>query len=176
MPWCPKCRYEYNDGFTKCSDCGAVLVDELDLSSKEQKRAQEGKPLEKVQRSSEDYDEVFLINTDNAVELSYITSMFKDEEIKYRIADESSGGYLQILHGKSFFGKNIFVDKESYDKAIEILQSLEDFQMMSEKQTEIDYGKRKKYTLVKIIIWGFLGPSFLGILFGIIYLIIDILK
>ena len=29
MPWCPKCRNEYRDGFTVCSDCGTPLVSEL---------------------------------------------------------------------------------------------------------------------------------------------------
>lgn len=29
MPWCPKCRNEYKDGYTVCSDCGCELVDEL---------------------------------------------------------------------------------------------------------------------------------------------------
>lgn len=26
MPWCPKCKSEYRDGFTVCSDCGSELV------------------------------------------------------------------------------------------------------------------------------------------------------
>ncbi|MBR3637111.1 MAG: hypothetical protein IKN45_04220 [Lachnospiraceae bacterium] len=29
MPWCPKCRNEYREGFTVCADCGVDLVDEL---------------------------------------------------------------------------------------------------------------------------------------------------
>ncbi|MGE5416920.1 MAG: hypothetical protein ACM3UZ_09185 [Acidobacteriota bacterium] len=29
MPWCPKCRVEYRDGFKTCSDCDAELVDKL---------------------------------------------------------------------------------------------------------------------------------------------------
>jgi len=29
MPWCPKCREEYREGFKICSDCGTELVDEL---------------------------------------------------------------------------------------------------------------------------------------------------
>ena len=29
MPWCPKCRTEYQKGVLLCSDCGATLVEEL---------------------------------------------------------------------------------------------------------------------------------------------------
>ena len=28
MPWCPKCKSEYRDGFTVCADCGSRLVEE----------------------------------------------------------------------------------------------------------------------------------------------------
>jgi len=27
MPWCPECGAEYREGFTRCSDCDAPLVD-----------------------------------------------------------------------------------------------------------------------------------------------------
>ena len=30
MPWCPKCKNEYKDGFTVCADCGTELVASLD--------------------------------------------------------------------------------------------------------------------------------------------------
>ncbi len=29
MPWCPKCKTEYREGFRVCADCGSELVDEL---------------------------------------------------------------------------------------------------------------------------------------------------
>lgn len=29
MPWCPKCKTEYRNGITVCTDCGTTLVDEL---------------------------------------------------------------------------------------------------------------------------------------------------
>ena len=29
MPFCPKCRTQYREGFTLCSDCKIPLVDEL---------------------------------------------------------------------------------------------------------------------------------------------------
>lgn len=28
MPWCPKCKSEYREGFTVCADCGCPLVEE----------------------------------------------------------------------------------------------------------------------------------------------------
>ena len=28
MPWCPKCKSEYREGFTVCADCGTELVAE----------------------------------------------------------------------------------------------------------------------------------------------------
>ena len=30
MPWCPKCKNEYRDGFTVCNDCGTPLVASLE--------------------------------------------------------------------------------------------------------------------------------------------------
>lgn len=30
MPWCPKCKMEYQEGFTQCSDCKSELVDSLE--------------------------------------------------------------------------------------------------------------------------------------------------
>ena len=29
MPFCPKCKYEYREGFTLCPDCDVELVPEL---------------------------------------------------------------------------------------------------------------------------------------------------
>lgn len=31
MAWCPKCKYEFREGITVCSDCGCELVDDLSL-------------------------------------------------------------------------------------------------------------------------------------------------
>ena len=29
MPWCPKCKAEYREGFTECAACHVPLVDTL---------------------------------------------------------------------------------------------------------------------------------------------------
>lgn len=38
MPWCPKCRTEYREGFTSCGDCGSDLVDALAPGSPPEER------------------------------------------------------------------------------------------------------------------------------------------
>ena len=35
MPFCPRCRYEYNPGISKCPDCDEYLVDRLPLDEDE---------------------------------------------------------------------------------------------------------------------------------------------
>ena len=36
MPWCPKCKAEYREGFTKCASCDVTLVDELPEQTEEE--------------------------------------------------------------------------------------------------------------------------------------------
>lgn len=31
MPFCPKCKFKYNEGVTKCPDCECDLVDEIEI-------------------------------------------------------------------------------------------------------------------------------------------------
>lgn len=51
MPWCPKCKSEYRDGFTVCADCGEQLVAEMP----ETEAAEETKEqLPEAQRSGAD--------------------------------------------------------------------------------------------------------------------------
>lgn len=33
MAWCPKCKYEFKEGISVCTDCGSKLVDDLSLVS-----------------------------------------------------------------------------------------------------------------------------------------------
>jgi len=36
MSWCPKCKCEYREGFTTCSDCGCKLVEVLEPEKAEE--------------------------------------------------------------------------------------------------------------------------------------------
>lgn len=63
MSWCPKCKYEYREGFTKCSDCGCELVEVLE-STKD----------EAVEENKEKYTEAFLISVSKDFDARIIES------------------------------------------------------------------------------------------------------
>ena len=42
MPWCPKCKTEYREGFRVCADCGGELVDEEQFRELEEKQLSAG--------------------------------------------------------------------------------------------------------------------------------------
>lgn len=42
MPWCPKCKSEYREGFSVCADCGSKLVEEEQFTRLEAEEAAEG--------------------------------------------------------------------------------------------------------------------------------------
>ena len=42
MPWCPKCKTEYREGFRVCADCGGELVDEEQFREMEEKQLSAG--------------------------------------------------------------------------------------------------------------------------------------
>ena len=68
-------------------------------------------------------EEVLLVNTLGVVELNYISSMLEQENIQFRVVEEGVGQYLTILHGRSFVGMSIYVKKEDFEKAHEIVES-----------------------------------------------------
>ena len=118
MPWCPVCKSEYREGFTVCARCGVELVDELD-SDRENIQAEKNSS-----RQDDIFNgEVLIANINDPVELTYLTSMFKNEGIAYRIIDGDTGQYLQIIHGRSFFGKAIYEGKNDFDRASDIYSS-----------------------------------------------------
>lgn len=167
MPWCPKCRTEYREGFTHCNDCGAKLVDEVEKKPKENKgrkiKSSKIKKERNKQTKIEYIEEVFLVNVGNEVEIAYITSMLEQEGIAYRIVEEDAGQYLSIIHGRSFFGKDIFVNREYIEKALKIKESYKEHFL---PEYELDVSQDDCFSggkLVKFIILGYMIIS-LGLL------------
>lgn len=123
MPWCPKCKAEYLEGFTVCYDCGVELVDKLndiDSSGKnigDSAKEQVGLPCD------EHVEEVLLVTTDDLAKFSYVTSMLQSEDIIYWVMEQNVGQYTQIVYGLNIFGKSVYVAEYDLDRAKEILSS-----------------------------------------------------
>lgn len=114
MPWCPKCKTEYREGFSVCAECGSKLVNEL--------------PLEEKQTTDNgyiDYDEIinstFLVSVENRIQSNIIQNILTDANIPSFIKDREAGTYLNVSMGDSVFGVDIFVNKSNYEKAKELV-------------------------------------------------------
>lgn len=74
-------------------------------------------------REDKPIEEALLANVNDAVQLSYMTSMLEDAQIPYRIIAKDLSDYLQIMTGFSFMGSCIYVDINDLDEAQAILNS-----------------------------------------------------
>lgn len=130
MPWCPKCGTEYVKGIKECADCGEPLVEELGGKAKSEKPGKNG--------MGDHGNEVFLYNLSGPIELSYIESIFEEEGIPYRLEDSDMGLYLEALMGSSFFGKNVFVGENDFERASAIIESFKAQPVIDESE---DYAE-----------------------------------
>lgn len=111
MPWCPCCHDEFREGFTKCNDCGAELVDNL--------------PQQDVQPVKSDDEAtivpVLLISTDS-MQAQIAESILRDAGIPCYSKNRGTGGYLKLYMGFSIYGTDVFVNQCDYDRAYELIQ------------------------------------------------------
>lgn len=94
MPWCPKCRNEYREGFTVCADCGAELVDEL------------GEFEEELS---------VLLRVPNEA-ISDVTGFLEASDLKGYQVEEDRDGYSAILVGEKHRKEIAFALKTYMDK------------------------------------------------------------
>lgn len=124
MPYCPICKAEYRDGFTKCIDCGTDLIDELpehdNLASKELFGHPEYTVFE---------NEVVLETFVDSVQFMYVASALDEMGIHYlvRIGRENTFKGLYTL--KPNQEKTIYVQESDYERAEEVLISLDAYSM-----------------------------------------------
>lgn len=107
---------------------------------------------------------MFLANINDAVELSYITSMLNENKIPFRLVSEDAGQYLSIIHVRSFFGRSIYVRSCDYPQAIEIVQSYRAQITPQDEQKESPVPFKRKVGLIGIYILAYviIGLLLLG--------------
>ena len=113
MPWCPKCKVEYQEGFTVCSDCRHELVEQAEVP--------EGGESDEEAPVPEEW--AFLINFEDDREVIFIESLLRSFGIPMLRKYRGLGGYFKILTGMSTFGVDLFVPESQLETAREILES-----------------------------------------------------
>jgi len=122
MPWCPRCKSEYRDGFTICHYCDVKLVDKLPEPEKNNDQV-EKESVGKVKPQPELENEVPLTTVDEEIKYIYITSQLEEMGILYRVMERGVGQYLTIYLGASYIGKTIYVERKDYTRALEVVYS-----------------------------------------------------
>lgn len=102
--FCPNCKAEYREGFTKCSDCGVDLVEKLPEESHE---------------IDPDIRFVEVLRTLNLVDIAFIKSILDSEGIHYFI----SGDIIQNINPIVDPAILMVVEYEA-DKARELLKDV----------------------------------------------------
>ena len=106
---CPKCKVEYRDGFTKCSDCGVELVERLDASSKREGPSKEDRPA-------------LAWRGDDPVVFSAVLAALGDEEIpNYEMSDHEQLPFEPAIPRPQYA---IFVRQQDLSRAKKAIQDV----------------------------------------------------
>ncbi len=171
MPWCPNCKEEYREGFFKCSDCGATLVDKLPQADSIQS---DNNSDQRETDSNILIEPCLLLSVSDGIQAKLIEGLLQNSNIPFYTKDRECGGYLKIYMGFSVFGTDIYVDKNSYDKAKELMdtapaQFSTDYENDTEYEPLDDKDNRSftvRKTVMRIVIFLILIPFVLSLIFG----------
>lgn len=162
MPWCPKCKTEYEEGVEVCNDCEADLVKEL------------------PQEAPVQYDKQALLTTvDNSIQADLIESLLTAYSIPVYKRYKESGAFMEVYMGMSRSGVDIFVPSKLKQKALEIISSQseslsEDTDIQEDEdsmeQLEEDFQK-KRQSRTWLLLLIFLVPLGIGVIATLIYLL-----
>ncbi len=123
MPWCPKCKCEYREGFEICADCNSILVAEI------------GEKTEKLQENDK---EMFLTNVCDEVEANILETLMNSCGIPILKKYPGAGGYLSIYMGTTYSGIDIYVPSKSYEAAMELLDIKNETELEEENPQGIE--------------------------------------
>ena len=101
--FCPKCRTEYRDGFTRCNDCQVDLVKNL--------------PAEETQESE---DLVEVLATFNQADIAIIKSVLDNHKIEYYFFDE----HMSIIR-PAVLPARLMAKKSDIKRIVEIIKDLD---------------------------------------------------
>lgn len=117
MPWCPKCKAEYREGFTECSTCRVPLVDGLPEENAASKREKFVLPdgMEKP---------IVVYTAKNRLEATTICDMLHENDVVAYDRPASFGQIVDYTGADSRFGLSIIVDASQTARARELIEEM----------------------------------------------------
>ncbi|MEG1774290.1 MAG: DUF2007 domain-containing protein [Oscillospiraceae bacterium] len=109
MPWCPKCKGEYREGFTVCADCNEPLAD-LPPSEWPPESEREPRLMEPV----------YLATAENTLQSGMLVELLEESGISVLVKNRSVGGYTKVAWGFSVTGDDLYVDRSQLAQAQEL--------------------------------------------------------
>ena len=115
MPWCPKCRNEYREGFTVCADCGVELVDVLGEARAETVQMLNGP----------------------AADIEKVYEFLKDNKIKGVYLEDLGEGLSEIQVEKKYQKSASFAIKTYFEKRRE---EMDEYVQAQQEQLHAKFG------------------------------------
>lgn len=129
LKYCPKCTAEYREGFEKCADCGTALVDQLPSQA-----SADIASLEDLH--SENTELVLLTQVPGDQECMFTRSLLESYGIPSLYQYTRLSDISHLYGGVSLFGINIYVRKDQFELASEILNAPIDVDTLPEQEED----------------------------------------
>lgn len=110
MPWCPKCKSEYREGFTVCADCGSELVEEEPVEEivSERELSQDSESMrfempeelwEEEPEEAETLEDAIVRRPENSQETERVASSTPYQDSSERANENRSSGWILLVIG-----------------------------------------------------------------------------
>lgn len=122
MPWCPKCKSEYREGFTECATCHVPLVDELpeEDETRVQDTVQAGPAEETVQIANP----IAVYTSERRIDAEMVRDMLQDSGIAAgmrQVMIQQSGA---VTGRRARYGVELVVDAADTARARQLIDEM----------------------------------------------------
>ena len=121
--------------------------------------------------------EVQLISTSNEYEINKISAILRGNNIPFIRRDKGVGAYINLSMGQSTQEKRIFINKDDYNKSLELISSIisnNSIEELSDDSDDEEQKENNKYNKRYILIRRVTGLLIIGLpILAVILLIIS---